>query len=91
MNEDNFKNEFSNSPEIDNNIFSSPRSIIALYTSLRILLMMRKELGLEAMLEYLNKNVETIENNNIQMKSAVTRALLFIDTKKIYEKAMFKE
>ena len=91
MNEDKFKNEFSNSPAADNNIFFSPRSIVTLYTSLRILLVMRKKLGLEAMLEYLDKYVENLEKDNVQMKRAVTRALLFIDTKKLYEKTMFKE
>ena len=91
MNDDSFKSEFSSSPVSDNNIFSSPRSTIALYTSLRILLAMRKDLGLEAMLEYLERHVESMERNNIQMKCAVTKALRFIDTKKIYEKSKLKE
>ncbi len=84
-----FRSNSSQPFDSDNNIFSSPRSVIALYTSLRILLKMRKELGLEATLEYLEKNVKNLERNNIQMKKAVTEALLFVNTKRIYEKSMF--
>jgi len=69
-------------------IFSSTENIIAIYTVLSVLLKMRSILGLEAMIDYIDKYLQTIAAHNPEMKRAVNSALKFINVKKIYEDAM---
>ena len=78
-----------NKKESPNQLFS-PSNIIALYTVLSTLLKMRRELGLEAMLEYMENYLHILENNNPQMQWVVAKALELIDVRKIYNEA-FKE
>lgn len=87
----------------DNNFRESPRNSspktpqqnkitdsIAVYTKLSILIKMRQELGLEAMLEYLDAYVHSIEASNPELKRAVTKALTLISVRRIYTQAFPK-
>lgn len=58
--------------------------LIAVYTAVSILFRIRKELGLEAMLEYMEHYLMTIEKHNSRLKIAVTLALSFTNTEKMY-------
>ena len=69
----------------------SPKNIIVVYTALSILLKMRSDLGLEAMLEYMGKYLSAIETHNPQMKCAVIKVLTLISVEKIYLDAIRNE
>ena len=80
-----------NSPKrLQKGIFSE-NSIIAIYTVLSILIKMQDELGLEAMLEYVNKYLRVIEKDNPQIKYAVSRALQLISLEKIYKETVYEK
>ena len=68
-------------------IVSSPQSI-AVYTVLRILLQMKSQLGLEAMLEYIRSYLNVVEQYNPQIKNAVSRAVEIINVSKVYEETV---
>ena len=70
------------------NIFTSSANSITIYTVLCILRRMKREVGLEAMLEYLDKYLETIEMNNLELKQAVHKALGMMSVEKMYREAM---
>ena len=70
------------------NIFTSPNNSIAIYTVLCILRRMKQEVGLEAMLEYLDKYLGTSETHNPQVKQAVAKALGMMSVEKMYREAM---
>lgn len=69
------------------NFFLSPNNMIAIYTVLSILVKMERQLGLEAMLEYIRKYLETIDRQNPEFKSAVSRAIEMMSIEKIYKEA----
>ena len=60
---------------------------VAVYSAFSILNEMRKELGLEAMLEYMGRYRRIVESYNPKMKSAVGQALTLMSVKKIYHEA----
>ena len=62
----------------------SPNSI-AVYTVLCVLRRMQTQLGLEAMLEYMEEYLMAIERNNPMLKDAVSKAISMISVKKIYK------
>lgn len=62
----------------------SPNNIIAIFTTLTILLKMKKQLGLEAMIEYMEFYILTIEKHNPRFKGAVEQALSMISVNRIY-------
>lgn len=70
------------------NMFTSSANSIAIYTVLCILRRMKQEVGLEAMLEYLDKYLGTIEAHNPQLKQAVVKALGIMSVEKMYREAM---
>ena len=70
------------------NIFTSPRNSISIYTVLSILLRMKDQLGLEAMLEYVQNYLKIINDHNPELKPAVERALNLMSVEKIYKDAM---
>ena len=70
------------------NIMLSNGNIIAVYTILCILLKMRRTLGLEAMLDYVQAYQSIIESSNPDLKSAVKRAVQMVNVKKIYNDAV---
>ena len=64
--------------------FLTPENTIAIFTTLSILLKMRERLGLEAMMEYMEFYILTIEKYNPRFKGAVEQALALMDVEKIY-------
>jgi hypothetical protein len=62
-----------------------PEHAIAFYTFLSILLKMKQELGLEAMLEYMGKYLRTIDYHNPKVASAVGKALNVIPVDIIFK------
>ncbi|MFA5060637.1 MAG: hypothetical protein WC676_08450 [Candidatus Omnitrophota bacterium] len=72
-------------PQKASNIFSSASNSIAIYTFLRLLFKMRSHLGLEAMLEYVEKYLSVIDKNNPEFKTAVGEAINLISIEKMYK------
>ena len=70
---------------------SPPKTIdhffVNTYTMLKILDQMRKELGLEAMLEYLQIYLRTMEEDNPKVHLAVMQALKVNNVAQIYKEA----
>ena len=60
---------------------------IPVYTVLTILKTMKNELGLEAMLEYMQHYISVIEVYNPALKAAVTKAVSLISMEGIYANA----
>lgn len=66
----------------------NPNNLVTVYTISRILLTMRLKLGLEAMVEYLDRSVDLLERENPRLESAVTQALAIMNVEKIYKDAV---
>ena len=64
---------------------------IAVYTVLSILVKMKNSLGLEAMLEYIQLYLDSIEKNNPRIKHAASLAIKLISVEKIYNEAVHCE
>lgn len=79
--------QIMNDKKKDLNILFSAENTIAIYTVLRTLMKMKGVLGLEAMLEYIQKYLSMIESVNPELKCAVSKALDYIDVRKIYRNA----
>ncbi len=79
------ENQTNHAPK---DIFRSPENIFIIYTSISLILKMRQVLGLEAMLDYLEKYLAVIDAHNPELKPAVTKALEFINVTKVYHDAM---
>ena len=73
------------------NIFFRTQNIVVIYTALRILLAMQKQLGLEAMLEYRGKYLQSVESNNPLLKHAVTRALSLRPVETSYKEVFHRD
>ncbi len=69
-------------------MFTNSANSIAIYTVLCILRRMKREVGLEAMLEYLDKYLGAIEAHNPRLKQAVAKALGMMSVEKMYREAM---
>ena len=70
------------------NILFRASNIVVIYTALRILSVMRKQLGLEVMLEYHQKYLQAVEEKNPMLKHVVGRALSLINVEKIYKESL---
>jgi len=68
--------------------FLTPGNTVAIYTVLTILCRMKRELGIEAMHEYIDNYCRIIESNNPRFKDAVQRALSRMSVEKMYQDAM---
>lgn len=68
--------------------FFTPDNKIAIYTVLKILARMKKELGMEAMHEYMDRYCAIIDRNNPKFEYAVKQALTLISIEKLYRDAM---
>lgn len=85
---DEFMNEFKkNLPQKTFLPFYTPHNTVAIYTVLTILLKMRDQIGLEAMLEYIEKYISIIDKKHSRLKFAVDEALLIVSVNKIYREA----
>ena len=72
-----------NLPQTPELAFSASNTI-AVYTVLCLLLKMRANLGLEAMLEYIGKYLAAVEEQSPKLKEAVAKALKIVNIEKIY-------
>ena len=79
-----FKSEPNNLPPKFPPLLVNSAQSIAIYTVLSILSQMKSELGLEAMLEYMDRYVATIGKYNPRLKGAVRKAVSLINVEKIY-------
>jgi len=70
-------------------IFSKGNTI-AIFTMLSILVTMKEQLGLEAMLEYVEKYLTIMGGQNPRMKYAVKYALSLMSVEKMYHDAITK-
>ena len=61
---------------------------ISIYTTFRILQQMKSQLGLEAMLEYIDQYQRMIETHNPKFKVIIERAFNMMSVEKLYKDAM---
>lgn len=71
----------------EDGIFSG-KNMVVIYTMLSILVLMKKELGLEAMLEYIEEYLRVVGDGNPKVRFAVRRALTMMDVGKMYHDAI---
>ncbi|MBU0682881.1 MAG: hypothetical protein KJ864_01130 [Candidatus Omnitrophica bacterium] len=67
---------------------NSPFNEITIYTVIRILFKMKSNLGLEAMLQYMEKYQDTIEKNNPQLQETVSKAVLHLNVLQMYKEGI---
>ncbi len=67
-----------------NSFLFPPEHIVAFYTLLAVLLKMKKDLGLEAMLEYMALYLKVIDSHNPKITMAVTKTLEIIPIEVLY-------
>ena len=80
-------NQQNNFGKKASDIFFSRSNTIVIYIVLAILLRMKSQLGLEAMLIYMGKYQTLIEQHNPRFKLAVNQALSMMNVEKIYNDA----
>ena len=68
-------------------IFSG-RNVVVIFTLLSILVKMKEQCGLEAMLEYMDEYIRVMGEGNPKVKFAVRRALAMMSVEKIYHDAL---
>ena len=61
---------------------------MAIYTVLRILMRLKDQLGIEAMLEYIKQYLALIDRNNPEIDGAVSYVLSRLSVEKLYGDAM---
>lgn len=66
----------------------SGRNMVVVFTMLSILVVMKKQLGLEAMLEYMEEYLRIVGEDNPRVRWAVRRALAMMDVGKMYHDAI---
>ena len=71
----------------EDGIFSG-KNMVVIYTMLSILVLMKKELGLEAMLEYMDEYLRVVGEGNPKVRFAVRRALAMMNVGKMYYDAI---
>lgn len=71
----------------EDGIFSG-RNMVVVYTMLSILVVMKKQLGLEAMLEYMDEYLRVAGEGNPRVRWAVRRALAMMSVEKMYHDAI---
>ena len=70
--------------------FINSNQMVAVYTVLILLRKMKGELGLEAMLEYMNAYLEVIEKYNPKLGRVVSKAVSLMSMEKMYARAVSK-
>ena len=92
MNENNTsKPKFDYTTNINFGHFYGQDQAIAVYTALSVLILMRKELGLEAMVGYMESYRRIFELTFPSIKLAVNKAVSLVDVIKLYNEAMARE
>ena len=74
----------SNNPAQKRSMFFAPEHMVGFYTLLAVLLKMKKDLGLEAMLEYMACYLKVIGSHNPKLVKAVSQTLEIIPVEVIY-------
>ena len=69
----------------------APQNAVTIYTMFSILLSMKRTLGMEAMLEYMDQYVAIIDKHNPKFKFAVLQALSYMNIEKMYKDVMESE
>jgi hypothetical protein len=83
-----FNFESPKSPKKFPQMLTDPAHSIAVYTILCVLRGMKTQLCLEAMLEYMDEYLQTVEKHNPKLKNAVSVAMSRVSIKQIYKDAM---
>ena len=68
-------------------IFSG-RNVVVIFTLLSILIKMKKQCGLEAMLEYMEEYLRVMGEGNPKVRFAVRRVLTMMSVEKMYHDAI---
>ena len=71
--------------------FFAGANAVVIYTAFSILRKMRKDLGLEAMLGYIEKYIALTDSRDPELKAAVGKALKLMSVEKIYREAITYE
>ena len=79
---------YPNKESKESSSFTFPEHNVAVYTVLYILLLMRKRLGIEAMLEYVEEYLIVVEQSNPRFQTAVRQALALMSVEKMYKDAL---
>lgn len=66
-------------------LLKSSGNTLAIYTVARILMRMRREVGLEAMLEYIAAYIRTIDAHNAPLTKAADQAVAHLNIEKVYQ------
>jgi len=82
---ENFFKKIQSFRKISGKIIFARGDLIAIYTILRILHKMKKTLGLEVMLEYIDYYIGALEKANKELRSVTTQVLEIMDVGKIYQ------
>ncbi len=83
-----FSFAFPKSPKKFPFMVNDSANVIAVYTVLCILRSMKKQVCLESMLEYMDKYLSKIEENNPKLRNAVIKVVSTINIERIYKDAM---
>jgi hypothetical protein len=83
-----FENFSPKAPKTNSPPFLRSENVVAIFTVLAILRRMRSTLGIEAMIEYMEKYLVMIEKRNPDFKLAVTRVLEVMNVEKMYRDVM---
>ena len=62
-------------------------NVVAIYTTFCILQRMRSQIGLEAMLEYMDSHIAVVDQFNPKLQTAVKEALTRVNIEKTYKDA----
>ena len=74
--------------KINHKIIIPNDQTVAIYTTLRIIERMKKEIGLEVTLEYLEHYIAEVERNIPPIKKTTDYILQFINIRKIFQELM---
>ena len=72
------------------NLLKSPVNEITIYTVMKVLARMKEQLGLEAMLQYMERYSLFIEKQNPELKKTVRNAIVNLDVVNMYIEGMDK-
>lgn len=72
------------------NLLKSPVNEITIYTVMKVLARMKDQLGLEAMLQYIERYSLFIEKQNPELKKTVRNAIVNLDVVNMYIEGMDK-
>ncbi|MBU0468252.1 MAG: hypothetical protein KKD07_06460 [Candidatus Omnitrophica bacterium] len=72
------------------NLLKSPVNEITIYTVMKVLARMKEYLGLEAMLQYMERYSMFIEKQNPELKKTVRKAIVNLDVVNMYIEGMDK-